>query len=444
MSSLRPYQQAALDRWEAIQPKRLILAHATSAGKSLTAVRCAEVIGARRVLVVVPAMGRPTWIKEMQKWSAYAPHPIIHGRARSGLSKAKVAARDAAYGADVQVVSYTLLKEIDNAPRDILVFDEVHALRDPLSKQSKIVRAYLKAHPRTPALALSATPIPTEVKQLWNLLDTFWPRQFGAPAANGGISWAFQSAYCYREENEYGVRYSGSKSPAALAELGARIAPFIHRVTDAEVAPYLPPLHAEPLYLDEPKEATALAVDWADMVGTDAGCRAVLVFNRETAHDIAAALGTPYLVSGEITPEARQKILDAASADPTSILVATSESVRESVSLSFAKRALVLQWRTSPASAIQLMGRFPRQDADISKPCYIQYAVLPGDESRAEVLTTRIQDINALMKADKKSEKLTEIFAPRVLTEERLDAMFSNMFSVVNSDPTDWEVEDEW
>ncbi len=440
--TLRPYQQAALDRWEAIQPKRLILAHATSAGKSLTAVRCAEALGARRVLVVVPAMGRPTWIKEMQKWSAYAPHPIIHGRARSGLSKAKVAARDAAYGADVQVVSYTLLKEIDNAPRDILVFDEVHALRDPLSKQSKIVRAYLKAHPRTPALALSATPIPTEVKQLWNLLDTFWPRQFGAPAANGGISWAFQSAYCYREENEYGVRYSGSKSPAALAELGARIAPFIHRVTDAEVAPYLPPLHAEPLYLDEAREIPALAADWLDMVDGEPGCRAILCFNRETAYSIAEKVGTSYLVTGEMPAEARARILEAASQDPTSVLVATSESVRESVSLSFAKRAIIFQWRTSPASAIQLMGRFPRQDADISKPCYIQYAVLPGDEARAEVLTSRIRDIQALMKADKKSERLVELFSPRPMTESRLDAMFQDMFSVVVSDGTDWEVDD--
>lgn len=443
MSSLRPYQQAALDKWKAIQPKRLILAHSTSAGKTLTAVRCAEAINARRVLVVVPAMGRPTWIKEMQKWSAFTPHPIIHGRARSGLSKAKVSARDAAYTADVQVVSYTLLKEIDNAPRDILVFDEVHALRDPLSKQSKIVRAYLKAHPKTPALALSATPIPTEVKQVWNVLDTFWPGQFGRAAANGGISWAFQSAYCYREENEYGVRYIGSKSPEALALLGTRIAPFIHRVTDAEVAPYLPPLHAEPLYLDENREIPALAADWLDLSAGEPGCRAIICFNRETAKSTAAKVGTDYLVTGEMPAEARSRILEAASQDPTSVLVATSESVRESVSLSFAKRAIIFQWRTSPASAIQLMGRFPRQDADISKPCYIQYAVLPGDESRAEVLTSRIADIQALMKADKKSERLTEIFAPRVLTEERLDAMFSDMFSVVLSPGDEWETDDD-
>ncbi len=440
---LRPYQQAALDRWKAIKPKRLILAHATSAGKTLTAVRCAEAIGAKRVLVVVPAVGRPTWVNEFAKWSTYQPQPIIYGRARSGLSKAKVAARDAAYAAEVQVVSYTLLKEIDNAPRDIIILDEIHALRDPLSKQSKIVRAYFKAHPNTPALGLSATPIPTEVRQVWNILDTFWPRQFGAPAANGGVSWAFQSAYCFKEENEYGVRYVGSKSPEALATLASKLTPFLHRVTDAEVAPYLPPLHAEPLYLDEQREVTSLAAEWADMVGPDAGCRAVICFNRESAHAIAEKVGTPFLVTGEATPEARQRILDRAKETPGSILVATSESVRESISLSFCKRALILQWRTSPAQAIQLMGRFPRQDADITKPCYIQYAVLPGDEARAEVLTARIADINALMKADKKSEKLTEIFSPRVLTEERLQGMFDSMFSVVVSDGSDWEVDDD-
>lgn len=441
--TLRPYQESALAEWKALPLKRLILAHSTSAGKTLTAIRCAEAINAKKILVVVPAMGRPVWTKEFQKWSSYVPHPVIYGRDRKALSKAKKAERDLAYSADVQVVSYTLLKEIDNVARDIIIMDEVHALRDPLSKQSKIVRAYLKAHPKTPALALSATPIPTEVKQIWNLLDTLWPGQFGRAASNGGISWRFQSAYCYKEVNEYGTRYFGSKSPEALAELGARITPYIHRVTDAEVAPYLPPLHAEPLYLDEPIEATALAVDWADGIGPDVGCRAIICFNRETAHELAAKLGTDYLVTGEATPEARQRVLDAASKDPTSILVATSESVRESVSLSFCKRALIMQWRTSPASAVQLMGRFPRQDADISKPCYVQYAVLPGDESRAEVLTQRIADINALMKADRKSEKLVEIFSPRPMTEDRLDTMFNNMFSVVLSDGSDWEVDDE-
>jgi superfamily II DNA or RNA helicase len=440
---LRPYQQDALARWQALANKRLILAHATSAGKTLTSIECAKAINAKRILVVCPAVARPTWVKEFAKWGGGDAQPVIYGRGRKALSKAKVAARDAAYGADIQVVSYTLLREIDANARDIIILDEIHALRDPLSKQSKIVRAYFKAHPTVAALGLSATPIPTEVKQIWNPLDTFWPKQFGAAAANGGVSWGFCARYCYRKENEYGVKYSGSRSPEALADLGARIAPYIHRVTDAEVAPYLPPLHAEPLYLDEHRKEVDVASDWLE-TAVEATHVAVICFNRETAREIAAKLGTDFLVTGEDSPEARQAIIDAAKASPSAILVASSESVRESISLSFCKRALILQWRTSPAAAIQLMGRFPRQDADNMLPCYIQYAVLPGDETRAETLSARIKDIQSLMKADRKSERLVEIFSARPLTEERLDKMFTDMFSVVNSDPTEWSDADEW
>lgn len=440
--ALRPYQDAGIAKWSSRKDKRLIFAWATSAGKSLAAIRCAESIGARRVLVVVPAMGRPTWVKECAKWSTYDPHSIIYGRNRTGLSKVKTAQSAAAYAADVQVVSYNLLKELDPHARDLIVLDEIHALRDPLSKQSKIVRAYFRAHPTTPALGLSATPIPTDVKQIWNPLDTFWPSQFGRAAANGGISWQFQASYCFREENEYGVKYSGSKSPEALTELAARLEPYIHRVTDREVAAYLPKLHASPLYVDERRTESSLAVEWLENLGERTGPVAVVCFNRETAAELASVLETDFLVSGESTPEQRQRVLDQAAQTPNAILVATSESVRESVSLSFCKQALILQWRTSPAQAIQLMGRFPRQDADIAMPCYIQYAVLPGDEARAETLTRRISDIQALMRADEKSKRLVEIFKPRELTDDRLEAMFNNMFSVVVSDGTEWETED--
>lgn len=435
MSARRPYQLDAV-RWFLARPdRRGIFAHATSAGKTLEAIDVSRAVGASRILIVAPAVARPVWVREFQKWGAGEAHPIIYGRSRAtGLSKAKVAARDAAYSANIQVVSYKLLKEMDVDARDLVIFDEIHALRDPLSQQSRLAKAYLRKHNRVPVLGLSATLIPTEVKQLWNPLDSFWPGQWGKPAANGGISWDFQGRYCGREENEYGVQYRGAKDEAALAALAGKLAPFVHRVTDKDVAPYLPPLHAEPLYVDEKRTEVDIAAEWYEGVRAEsAEAVCIIAYTRETTWAIAGKLDAEYVVTGAETPEKRQAIIDAARL-VGGLLVATSESVRESISLSFCKRALVLQWRTSPAQAIQLMGRFPRQDADITRPCLIQYVVLPGDESRAEVLHERIAAIQALMKADRKGEQLQEIFAPRPLTEERLEGMFAQMMGTTRLD----------
>ena len=445
MMTRRPYQLDAV-RWFLARPdRRGIFAHATSAGKTLEAIDCATGLGASRILVVAPAVARPVWVREFQKWGAGEAHPIIYGRARtSGLSKAKAAARDLAYAANIQVVSYKLLKEMDADARDFVIFDEIHALRDPVSQQSRLAKAYLRKHARVPVLGLSATPIPTEVKQLWNPLDTFWPGQWGRPADNGGISWDFQARYCRREENEYGVQYVGAKDEAALVALAGRLAPYIHRVTDHDVAPYLPPLHAEPLYVDEKRAEVDIAAEWAESArAEDAGVLVVISYEREMAWNIAAKLDTEYVVTGEASPEARQRIIDAVRVAGTGILVCTSEAVREAISLSFAKRALVLQWRTSPAQAIQLMGRFPRQDADISRPCFIQYVVLPGDEHRAEMLHERIAAIQSLMKADRKGEQLQEIFSPRPLTEARLEDMFAQMMGSFSEERAEWEDGDE-
>ncbi len=121
--------------------------------------------------------------------------------------------------------------------------------------------------------------------------------------------------------------------------------------------------------------------------------------------------------------------------------MATSEAIRESISLSFCKRVLVFEWRTSPAQALQLMGRFARQDADVSQKIHVQYVVRPGEETRAEILVSRIRDINQLFGTGHKNELLGTVFQPRPQTEEYLENMFAAMMSTVR-DTKEWEDED--
>lgn len=443
--SLRPYQRDAIDFVLRRSDKRAILAHAPSAGKTLTSIVFHAAPPIEPCLVACPAVARGTWVREYAKWSDRLASPILYGRDRKRLTKAQSKAREEAYSAQVQIVSYNLLKEMDPAPRGLLVLDEVHALRSPLSRQSKIVRAFTRAHPQMPILALTATPIPTDVKQLWNVLDTLFPGQFGKASATGEASWSFLSSYCQRFENEYGVSYSGSKSPEALAALALRLKPYMHRVTDKEVAPYLPPLNAQPLWIDERRQPADIAKEWLELEASRGSThQAVVCFNREQAWDLAHALGSKYVLTGEFTAEQRAATIAACATQPEAVLVATCESIRESISLSFCQSALIFQWRTSPAQAIQLMGRFRRQDAkDLTTPVRIEYVVMPGEERRAEMLVKRISDIQALMAADSGSELLQEVFKPRQLDEAQERELMTQMLSGFSADWADWQGDDD-
>ncbi len=424
--TLRPYQQDFLNRFASRKDQRLLMLWATSAGKTRSAIEAMKEIHAKRILIVCPAIARGTWLAEFEKWSDYKPMAIRIGATRtSGVTKKEHIYREAAYDADVQVVSYGLLGQLDSDRYDFIVLDEFHALRAPLSKQSKIVTQLFRFNAETPALALSATGIPTDPKQLWNPLNTFWPGQWGPPTPTNDISWKFQAMYCEKIVTEYGTAYKGAKSDDALKQLSRALDPFVHRVSDKEVAQFLPPLHAEALRLDTKEDLSDIASEWLETLPEDAR-PIVICFKRETASNLAEDLNA-FKIDGTISPERRVEILAQAK-----LIVATSESIRESISLSVYTHALIFEWRTSPASAIQLLGRFARQDAlDLMRPTYVQYVCFPGDETKADILQERVGVVNAVLQRDSKAERLQEIFAPQELTEERVEKMFMSMLGTI-------------
>lgn len=447
---LRPWQQPAIDFVMARADRRAILNHPTGSGKSRTALEVAVALCARRILLVAPARARANWTREFARWTQLDAHPIRYGKARKSLTKAQTAQRDASYAADVRVVSYDLVMQaLDPNPVDLVIIDEIHDLREPLSQQSKAIRAYLRARPATPCVGLTATLIPTEVQNLWNPLDTFWPGKWGKAAANGGVSFAFKREYCEAVESEYatsGFAFRGSKGPEAEALLRQHLAPYVHSVSDREVAPYLPKLDATPLYLDVKRGMSELASDWFERPGDAQPAHQMLVFfNRDAAWEAAATLmkWDPIVLTGEMPVEERDKRVQAARLQPASLLIATSEAIRESIDLSFMNRVLIQQWRSTPAQALQLMGRFRRMNGDLARPPHIEYVVQPGEEGRAELLSDRIRAANAVLGGGQNADALLEIFAPRPLTEDRLEAMCARMFATANFEKADWEDDED-
>lgn len=445
---LRPYQQDGIRR-VLLHPRRRQMWNWTmGAGKSRGAIEAAGALKARRIIVLCPAIARPTWRFEFAKWAAnYEPHSIIHKRNSKTASAAEAERRDLSYGADVRICSYNLAGELvqDLTPADLLIADECHKLGNALSAQSRHVAKYLTANPKIPAVFLSGTPNPTETKQLWHQVHLLEPNLLGRPTRRGDCSWDFLTKYCLRREvelpnGESVTQFYGGQN---LDQLATKIAHLVHRVTETDLAQYLPPLRTSILWQDEPKSTTDVARDWLDdLDGPEAPSHVALIayHYKEVEKLVKAATkaGWPYtLVNGAMPVEARDALIHSAAASDRMALIATSESVAESIDLSFVRRALIFEFNCSPGRSAQLLRRFGRTG---TQPTAVEYVAQLNDEARAALLHERLQQAAQLFVQDKASGDLQNLFQKRELTEERLNNLFMAAFGEVRlslSDATD-------
>jgi hypothetical protein len=439
MSSIRVYQQAAIDRLLARPDKRLILAHPTGSGKTRTALEAAKAMGAESLLIFGSASSRLTWVREAERWwPEVQVHNIRWGKANKSLTKREQVARDLAYAAKHQVISYTLAKHLDASPRSLVIIDESHKLKSPTSQQSRIVKAFLRAHPDVPVLALTATPIPNELQDIWNLVDTLFPGYLGEEDPDtGDISWSFKRQYCLKELREWdggsATVYHGA-NPLTLPRLRKKLEPIMHVVSASEVAQFAPELQASILWIDDPKQTDVqTAAEWLEAREADGSTHVGLfAWHHVTARqlaDVAREAGwVTTIITGSMHPEQRQIALDVCRQAPRCCIIGTAGSLMESISLAFIKQALVFEWRATPGQALQFAGRFPRPDGG-TESTYLQYVARPDDESAAKTLRARLDVVADLQGKDEKTDLLRELMAPRALTEEYLHQLSLAMFS---------------
>lgn len=447
--SLRPYQKAAVAKLLARPDKRLILDHCPGAGKTLCAIAILQELKALRTLVICPARARSTWVREFGLWAPELEiHPIIYGRTRS-LPKAASAARDLAYSVTAlnKVTSFALLDQlIDQVQPNAIIVDECHHLSDPQSEQSRLVKKLFKRLPKVPAVFLTGTLVRKEVGDIWNQVDTLWPNLLGKPTLAGDVAFKFRQTYCEAFESEYapsGFVYKGAKAEA-LPALRAKLAPYVHTVTEAEILEYLPKFDAQPLYIDDGAALKAVVTSWAETAVRDFTHVGVVVYHREVAAEICTALRRKFkganvvLVTGDLPVLKRDALIEETRAAPTCILVATSEAVGESIDLTHIRTALIAEWRQTPGQATQLMRRFWRAKEG-ALPVYLRYVIYPDDESHATVLMERMAAVKSLTGGSATGAALDGVMKKRELTAERLDALFDDMFSEVRTVETDDE-----
>lgn len=429
------------------RPVRAILNADTGCGKTPMAFEIAKALRCVHVLVACPAIVRDAWIQRLNEWWEEGPWgaPITAGRETKSGSKKALLERDVSYLHPMQVFSYELLANAAASGWDLLVFDEAHYLQSPRSKASQRAMLLRKANPNAHVLELTATLMPNEPKQVWNLLHTLQPGLWGKPTKGGEPDFRFQQRYCLPTPNEYadsGFSYGGA-NPDTAQELVDRMAPFTYRLTRADLADYLPECDVSPLYVDraDKRETHLLVREWLTSATLEASHAGVFTYHRDEANMLALELSKHFedviVITGEEAGAQRRKLLKHIREMPRAILVATMSSVGIGISLSWITRFLSVEWATSPGQMLQLLGRFPRLDT--RAPSRGQFLVRRGTEQEdaALTLTRKIEAINLYAKEGAATAQLRQVFADEMTENQFQTELDALMSSYIDTDLVD-------
>jgi hypothetical protein len=441
--SLYPAQKTLVSRLLARpSPLAATVVGGTGCGKTGISIQTSVELKARRILVVCPAIVRYHWAAEFAKWADRVDVGIIEmGRSRKSGTKKALLARDWAYMQNVVVVSYDLVKEFSNTHWDLVIIDECHNLGDPLSKQSKLAGLLRKDNPSAHWLCLSATPIPTNAKQVWYpqyLLHgaSVW----GKPAPNGGVSWKFATCFLDITRNEYGTAIGGLREDRRddLRKLMAARAEFISRT---DIASDLPPLDVSPLYTS--KVDAEFYTNWLESLPEDITHACVLTYHIAEAQMVKSLVRDRpvFYIDGTVPTGERHRILEAAAASERCVLVGTQEALSEGIRLMWVQKCLITEFRRSPGQVTQLLGRFQSVGSPL-RPM-VEIAFDDNSDGLAELLLERTKDINDILRAGAVPEIVAQVFQPRALDECRLTTLFGNMLGSFNEAKTGWEDDDD-
>lgn len=164
-----------------------LLADEMGLGKTIQAIGLINAMQAMRTLIVAPAFLVPNWQHELDDWLVSLP------------------------GQHINVISYHKAEQYQNPVNnwDLLVIDEAHYIKNPLSQRSQILKNVAKT--ANHLLLLTGTPIENRPIELWPLLQLVAASQFDPPKNRIGIIspqqrkshpgegpnfWAFAKRYC--------------------------------------------------------------------------------------------------------------------------------------------------------------------------------------------------------------------------------------------------------
>jgi SWI/SNF-related matrix-associated actin-dependent regulator 1 of chromatin subfamily A len=216
--------------------KAVLVADEQGIGKTPESLQIANEMGYKKLLVICPASLRLNWQAEIAKWHYMkASDVVVTGRHKVNKSKS-------------MVVSYSLANIAKDYQPDVIICDEVHALKNIAAKRTRLILGTNFFQPnstrmglveKAPVILLTGTPTPNgRPNEVWPILARFAPDTIEPYPTQ----WAFIKRFCIWEQDPYTdiLRILGAKN---LPELYVRLrgSGFMIRRLKKDVLNSLPP-----------------------------------------------------------------------------------------------------------------------------------------------------------------------------------------------------------
>lgn len=267
MEPLFEYQREGVD-W--LKGRSLgLLADEMGLGKSAQTIAAADAVGAKRILVICPAVARVNWDREFKRWSPSPPPFSILFKLSDippPLSSAICSFDYAAENADL----------LGGGGRwDLLIIDEVHFLKSAFAKRTKKIfgRGGI-VHSAKRTWILSGTPAPNGLaSELWIIFYLFGVTKLKYDA--------FIEEFCHMFNGPRGPVVTGTKKEkiSALKEL---LKKCMLRRKKMDVLKQLPPISFHDVTVEAGPVDLAIQASFAEyMYPTDNSAKLMKVIGEE-------------------------------------------------------------------------------------------------------------------------------------------------------------------
>ena len=209
--------------------KHALLADRMGLGKSCQAIVACDMIGAKRILVICPAIARDNWAREFARFSPLDRSVVIFRTGKDKPSNVGVNITSFDLASDKKVRALLMANRFD-----VLIIDEAHFIKSRKATRTKVIYG---AHcDGVKGLSgnseyvwrLTGTPFPNNASEMWTHL-----RSAGIYRGN---YYDFERNFCAGYQGDYGFIITGNRNVPALKNM---LEDFMIRRTELKG---LPPL----------------------------------------------------------------------------------------------------------------------------------------------------------------------------------------------------------
>ena len=452
---LHEYQRLAVNK--ALAMKSLLISFEQGLGKTLTAIETMRLSNAKRFLVVCPAGVRSTWRDELTKWWPDHPPAVTIKDGKTQLGEATIV-----------IVSYGLMHVAPKTGWDFIVMDESHYIANAGTdgaKRARIAKELCDSNRDAYRLALSGTPVNTELEQMQAQLNWLWPGN--GVVGRFGSHRQFCEAYMGKVPNEHrkqGYDYKGVNE-GRIGEFNERLKSCMVRVTTKDLPDLVPPLHCKTIRLEPPKMNLTSMLDSFDyqaiieahgagkvkevarMACGDTlggGHAIILTHTKATAKRLAdelERLSVPCVqVSGDVPIAKRHKVLKAGLEQDRCVFVTTMHAIKEGINfLANIEHVYFAEYYWSPGVMSQVMKRFNRLNS--KGAARVTFVIFKGsyEESVVQTLRHRLAAINQAYALSESEQNMQTNLEDNETDEDK-----RAFLSLVADGFTGDELEEEW